>query len=87
MEALDIVPNLAVCPFSRFTRADRETAEEGTLIGMGVMPNGTSSGSPAVVVLIELEGGRKIIAQTTLTLFHGGSRALFASPAASEWLP
>lgn len=57
---------------------------EGLITDVGLLRNATSSGKAAVVMLLTLNDGRQVLAQTTWALFHTAAKALAASPIASE---
>ncbi|MEV1245143.1 hypothetical protein [Nonomuraea sp. NPDC049750] len=80
MTPLDIRPNLELNPWDAVP-ADRD-AGLGTVRRVGLLPNGTSKGRPVFALLIQLEDGREVVAQTTWALMQAAVRALAASPVA-----
>lgn len=79
---MDIRPNLDENPWTDL--ADGALTGHvlaGKITRAGLLPRGTVSGAPTVGLVIELEDGRKVVAETTWLLFHDAARALAASPA------
>lgn len=50
----------------------------GELTAIGGIPNGTGAGLAAVALVVTLPDGKTVVAQTTLALLHGATRALAA---------
>lgn len=78
MIPLDIRPNLELNPWDDVSR---ETAVGG-VERVGLLPNGTSGGRPVFAMVVRLEDGRTVVAQTTWALMSAAVRALAASPVA-----
>ena len=78
MIPLDIRPNLELSPWDDVSR---ETAV-GALERVGLLPNGTSGGRPVFAMVVRLEDGSTVVAQTTWALMSAAVRALAASPVA-----
>lgn len=57
---------------------EREDDRHGELTAIGGIPNGTGAGLAAVALVVTLPDGKTVVAQTTLALLHGATRALAA---------
>lgn len=79
MTPLSITPNCELNPWADLTR---DQIIPGELERIGLMPDGTASGRPAVVLLVRLPDGTPVVAQTTWALLRSAVRALNASPVA-----
>jgi hypothetical protein len=77
---MSIHPNLDSSPFDGIGT----DTPSGLLAEIGLLRNGTTSGRAVVALIVELEDGTKVVAQTTWRLFTNAHRALAASPIASE---
>lgn len=82
MTPLSITPNIENAPWDDL---DPTQLTEIRLERIGLMPGGTGSGQPAVMLLMRDANGKPVITQTTFALFEAASRALLASPLGSEW--
>lgn len=80
MIPLDIRPNLELNPWEDIS-ADGLVGQ-GTVARVGLLPNGTHQGRPVFMLLVRLEDGRQVVAQTTWALMQAAVRALAASPVA-----
>ncbi|PZG49861.1 hypothetical protein C1I98_11135 [Spongiactinospora gelatinilytica] len=78
MIPLDIRPNLELNPWNDMAGLDSQGAVER----VGLLPHATDQGRPIFALLIRLEDGRTVVAQTTWTLMEAAVRALGASPVA-----
>lgn len=54
----------------------------GTIERIGLLPNGTKEGRATVALVVRLEDGSLVGAQTTLRLLNTATHALLASPVA-----
>ena len=54
----------------------------GNVERMGLLPNGTVEGRATVAIVIRLEDGSLVGAQTTLRILNAATHALLASPVA-----
>lgn len=54
----------------------------GVIERIGLLPNGTAKGRPTIALLIRLDDGRTIDAETTWALLRAAMTALNASPVA-----
>ena len=79
MTHLQITPDIDRAPWF-----DLEPEHEGTLERIGLLRNGTHEGRASVGLVIQLEDGTHVIAQTTWRLLHNAVRALAAGPIGSE---
>lgn len=70
---LDITLNLDDNPWP-----DRADDPSGTLERIGVLPNATSGGRPAIFVDVRLADGRHVVASTTWNLLYSAARAIEA---------
>lgn len=78
--SLQIVPDID----TRGPWTDLPDAETGTLERIGLLRNGTAEGRAAVALVIRLDDGRAVLAQTTWRLFTNAAQALAASAVAAE---
>lgn len=79
MIPLNITLNLDIDPWTDLQEAE---VPFGNVVRIGVLPNGTQQGRATVALVIELEDGTLVGAQTTLRLFHMAAAAVLASPTA-----
>lgn len=82
MVGLMITTNCELNPWQDY---QRETVREGSLERVGLMPRGTASGRPALLLGIRIgkpASRRVVIAQTTWALWKGAMRGLAGSPVA-----
>lgn len=78
---LDIRPDIAAHPWDD---VDPKALAHGTLVRVGLLRHGTTEGRASVALMVKLDDGRTVIAETTWRLFHTAARALAASPVAAE---
>lgn len=84
MESIDLRPNLDAAPIVELEAiAEAGNLLDGTITHMGILPNGTTTGSCALVLLVRTPEGKTVIGQTTLSLFAASARGLLASPLAA----
>jgi hypothetical protein len=57
---------------------------DGTVTDIGLLRHGTVSGKATVAVVVTLDGGNKIIGQTTWALLRTAFAGLAASPIVAE---
>jgi hypothetical protein len=80
MSALHIHPDA-----ERTLVVDRKRlAGQGLLTNIGLLRHGTVHGNASVSMLVTLDDGRQVFAETTWALLHNAVRALAKSPIASE---
>jgi len=79
MTPLDIRPNLEVAPWDDLTT---DNCQGGRIERIGLLPNGTDQGRPTIALLIRLDNGTTVAAETTWALMNLAVRALNASPIA-----
>lgn len=82
MTPIEVVADLTETPFNDTNydaeiHADRRSA---VVVGIGLMPEGTSDGRPSAMLTIRLPDGRLVVAETTWRLLHVAVRALATSP-------
>jgi hypothetical protein len=77
--ALDVRPDIEQAPWSDLLGADH-----GVVRRIGLLRNGTTGGRASLVLAIQLDDGRWVVAETTYRLFRTATRALAASPVAAE---
>lgn len=70
------------CEIDPWTDLKRDAIVPGDVERIGLMPDGTASGRPAVILLVRLPDGTPVVAQTTWALLRSAVRALNASPVA-----
>lgn len=80
MEPLSITPDIERAPWNDIPH----TTPQGKLERIGLLRNGTHEGRATVGMIIRLEDGTAVVAETTWRLFNSAARALAASPIASE---
>ncbi len=61
---------------------DHGELRHGAVERIGLLPSGMASGRCSVAVVIRLDDGSTVVAETSLDLFAAASRALLASPLA-----
>lgn len=81
MTSIDIRPNLDTAPLEDVLTSPAQ-ALHGTVTLLGLLPNGTSGGKASVAMVITLDDGKQVIAETTWRVFNSAARALAASPVA-----
>lgn len=75
MIPLDITPNIDNYPWT-----DCEGLGELSAIDrIGLLPNGTASGQPVVMIKMVLPDGSTVVGQTSWKLFRAAARALDAA--------
>ncbi|OHV46634.1 hypothetical protein BBK14_01945 [Parafrankia soli] len=79
MTGLSIVPDLDRAPWTDLTNPT-----PAQLTRIGLLRNGATTGRASVGLVLELEDGTQVIAQTTWRLLHTAVRALAAGPVGSE---
>lgn len=67
-----------------WTDVDPATVLHGLVERVGLLRHGTDGGRASVAVLIRLDDGRALVAETTYRLARAAARALGASPIAAE---
>jgi hypothetical protein len=77
---LIITPNIELNPWADLK--DGAPYPGGVIERIGLLPNGTAKGRPTVAMVIRMEDGTVVVAETTWVLFNGAARALAASPVA-----
>lgn len=80
MIGLQITPDVERAPWTDIEPG----APGGTLERIGLLRNGTGEGRASVGLVIQLEDGTHVVAQTTWRLLHNAVRALAAGPVGSE---
>lgn len=80
MTPLNITPDIERAPWTDVP----EDAARGRLTRIGLVRDATSEGRAAALVLVTLDDGTKVVAQTTWRLLHTAVRALKAGPVGSE---
>lgn len=58
--------------------ANKAAVAEGSIAGLAVLKDGTSSGRPSIALRIETRYGQTVIAQTTARLFCTAAKAIMA---------
>lgn len=76
---LDITPDIDLAPWK-----DAKGAKHGIVERVGLLRNGTSSGRAAVEILIRLDDGSLVLAETTLRLARTAAAGIVASAVFSE---
>lgn len=76
---LTITPDIEQAPWTDLTEVI-----PGKLARIGLLRNGTEGGRASIALLIQLDDGSQVVAETTWRLFNASARALAASPIASE---
>lgn len=84
---LSITPNIELDPWDDLKPLRTKCPHNlgglsASMTRIGLMPNGTASGRPTVMLEVVLPNGERVIAETTLRLFRMASAALLASPVA-----
>lgn len=79
--ALDVRTDMDQAPWSDLRDVERE---HGMVERIGLLRNGTDGGRASVALVIRLDGGQVVVAETTWRLFRAAVEALMASPAAAE---
>jgi hypothetical protein len=82
MTPLDVRTDMDTNPWTHVRPAD--LAGQGRLESVGLLRHGTAEGRATVALLVKLEDGRYVVAETTWRLFNSAARALAGSPAAAE---
>ena len=80
MEPLTVTPDVERAPWTDIP----PSAPHGKLERIGLLRNGTEQGRATVGLVIKLDDGTHVVAETTWRLFNTSARALAASPIASE---
>lgn len=80
MEPLTITPDIERAPWTDIPHS----APQGKLERIGLLRNGTLEGRATIGLVVRLPDGTAVVAETTWRLFQAASRALSASPIASE---
>jgi hypothetical protein len=80
MTPLDIRPDIEQKPWTDIPR----DAPQGMLTRIGLLRHGTSEGRASVAMVVTLDDGTQVVAQTTWRLMNAAVRALAASPVGSE---
>lgn len=76
MIPLDITPNIENAPW---TECEGVTNCLGAVAKIGLLPNGTASGQPVVMIKVIGPDGEVVVAETTWKLFRAASLALHAA--------
>ena len=77
MIPLSITPDLDKAPWTDLKGKGAEPGV-GRIARVGRLTKGCESGASAVAIVIEMEDGRRFIAQTTMALFLSAARAFKA---------
>lgn len=80
MTPIRITPDIERAPWDDLTR----DTPHGRVARVGLLRNGTSEGRASAAVVIELDDGSHVIAETTWRLLRLAVRALAAGPVGSE---
>lgn len=67
-----------------WTHIDPKAVAHGRVESVGLLRHGTAEGRASVALLIRLDDGRHVVAETTFRLAHTAARALAASPVVAE---
>lgn len=78
---LSITPDIARDPW---LDVDGPDLRHGMAERVGLLRNGTADGNASVAILVRLDDGTPVLAQTTWRLFNAAARALAASLAVQE---
>lgn len=62
----------------------RKLAGRGDIVRAAILRNGTAGGRASIALLIRLDDGRLVVAETTYRLAYTAARAIGASPVAAE---
>lgn len=81
MPGLTLTTNLDLDPWTDLA-GHVDESRFGTIERVGLLPNGTSTGRPTIVVLVRLPDGSIVTGETTWALWTSATRALAASPVA-----
>jgi hypothetical protein len=77
---LTITPNVELNPW---TDLEQEAPyPRGVIERIGLLPEGTAKGRPTVALIIRMDDGSLVFAETTWALFGNAAQALAASPVA-----
>lgn len=79
MTPLDVRPDMERAPWTNV-----RNPLHGQLTSIGLLRHGTSGGNASVALLVTLDDGRHVVAQTTWRLLRTAVRALASSPVAAE---
>lgn len=79
--SIDVRPDMDQAPWTDLPRKD---ILHGQVERAGLLRHGTSDGRASVALVVRLDDGRPVVAETTWRLFNTAARALAASPAARE---
>lgn len=82
MQVVDFTSDLDGAPWTDLV--DHAPLTEHQLERVGVLPNGTSSGRPAVILLVRDTEGRPTIVQLTYGTWRTLAAAVNAAPAMAE---
>ena len=75
MIPLNITPNIDNSPWTELN-GPRAYPGLGTIVRIGRLPSGTSSGKSTVSIMIEMPDGKLVAGQTTMALMVAAVRAL-----------
>lgn len=78
---LDVRTDIERAPY---TELDPKATLHGQLVSIGLLRNGTTKGRASVALVVRLDDGRHVIAETTWRLFNTAAQALAASPTIAE---
>jgi hypothetical protein len=78
---ITITPDVEQNPW---TDIDLATVGHGRIERIGLLRNGTSEGRASVAMVIRLDDGTAVVAETTWRLFDTSARALAVSAVAAE---
>jgi len=76
---LTITPDIDRAPWTDLTEVI-----PGKLTRIGLLRNGTEQGRATIALVIQLDDGSHVVAETTWRLFNASARALAVSPVARE---
>lgn len=81
---LDVRTDVELNPY---TQLDPKATLHGQLVSIGLLRNGTVEGRASVALVVRLDDGQHVIAETTWRLFNTAAGALAASPTIAEETP
>lgn len=83
--ALTITPDVEQAPWDDLDKTEANRPDRnGVLERVGLLRNGMTSGRASVGLVIRLDTGEHVVAQTSFALWRAAVRALEATPIAAE---
>jgi len=79
MASLAIYPNCYITPWKDYAEGH---IVPGRLERVGLMPNGTASGRPTLMVGVRIDAGHVVVAQTTWAIWQAVMKGLAGTPVA-----